>query len=176
MALRKLPVQHVSITPDASDGALARDAVRVPARRDVRTSPRSYVATGRWPDAVLERFVPAQFAQVFVRNLLDVADGLSVREIGRRADLSHRTVQLLLSGESWPDMVSVAKLEAAFHSLLWPRDAERLTWIDPSDDPHTAEERALAELERAGDSLDRAWATFRSKYPDSSPVAQPDIK
>lgn len=138
----------------------------MPPRQNVRTKPLEYLRGGTWPDAELEPYPPAVFAQVFSRNLRAVVGSLSLREVGRRAELNARTVQLLLTGQSWPDMVSVSKLEAAFGQLLWPRDSERLLTIRAlrGDDPVTPREVEFRRLMDAADALETAWETFRSEF------------
>lgn len=134
----------------------------MPPRQNVRTRPLEYVRSGTWPDAELEPYVPALFAQAFARNLRAAVRSLSMREVGRRAELNPRTVQLLLSGQSWPDMVSVSKLEGALRQLLWPRDSERRRTIREllGDDFGTRREKDLRQLVEATEALERAWESF----------------
>ena len=120
----------------------------------------------------MESYIPALFAQAFSRNLRTAVSSLSLREVGRRAELNPRTVQLLLSGQSWPDMVSVSKLEGAFRQLLWPRDFERRHTIREltGDDPQTRQEKELRQLVEATDALENAWESFRREFPDAPGV------
>lgn len=70
---------------------------------------------------VTERPDPLQeVARQFVLNLREVAGDLSARAIGRIAGIDHNTMRKVLSGDSWPDMIVVAKLEIAFQRQLWP--------------------------------------------------------
>ncbi len=42
----------------------------------------------------------------------------------RDAGLARSTVQDLLAGRTWPDLVTLAKLEDALDARLWPQRAE----------------------------------------------------
>jgi hypothetical protein len=74
--------------------------------------------------------VPADFAQQFVRALLEARGSESYRETGRRSGLAAMTVRAIILGERWPDMVSVVRLEQAYGELLWPTDAYRRRLVD----------------------------------------------
>lgn len=102
-------------------------------RRNVLSAPSRYVRSGSWPEASLEPFPPAVMTQVFCRNLSAAIGNLSMREVARRAEINPRTLRLLLEGESWPDTVTVVKLEVAFNQLLWPTDRDRLEVLGGRD-------------------------------------------
>lgn len=95
-------------------------------RRGVRGAPRDYLAAGAaWPD----RSVPAGESAAITRSvaiaatvserLRDALGGRSVAGVARDADVSRSTIYDLLSGGTWPDLVTVTKLEDALDVDLW---------------------------------------------------------
>jgi len=70
---------------------------------------------------VTERPDPVQeVARQFVLNVREAMGDMSVRALGRFVGLDHNTLRKILSGDSWPDMIVVARLEIAFQRPLWP--------------------------------------------------------
>jgi len=131
----------------------------VPKRQNIRRRPNQYTVDGEWPHAHLEPSVPAEYAQGFARNLAEATAGLSLRKIARTADLDPMTIRAILRGESWPDMASVGKLEAAYRRLLWPADSTRRKIMSDAlgDDPQTVRGRLETALDEAVDMLEAAW-------------------
>jgi hypothetical protein len=43
----------------------------------------------------------------------------SIRSIARDANIDHNVLRTVLSGDSWPDLITIAKLELTLGSL-WP--------------------------------------------------------
>ncbi len=146
----------------------------VPKRSNVRRRPVDYILRGAWPLAELEPSVPANYAQIFARNLSIAIGEFSLREIGRRAGLSGQTIQKLEDGESWPDTVSVAKLEYAFKSLLWPSDQERqlifreVRPIVVRSDSVAVRENQRRELERIISVVEDMKTSFLRTYPEET--------
>jgi len=62
----------------------------------------------------------AELGRQFVLNLEDAIGRRSVREIARVAGVDRASIGSILNGRSWPDMVTVAKLELCL-GPLWPR-------------------------------------------------------
>lgn len=93
----------------------------MPSRRGLTGAPRDQLVAGRWPDGTVTG--PAAVAQQLARRLAAELDRQrrSVRQLARDADLQHSTVLALLSGQRWPDFVTVVKLEDALGADLWPR-------------------------------------------------------
>lgn len=60
------------------------------------------------------------YAQLFARRLLRAVGDRSLREVARAAGLSHSTLLAVMKGDRWPDMVTIAKLEQALDTDLWP--------------------------------------------------------
>lgn len=93
----------------------------MPSRRGVTGAPRDQLVAGRWPDgtATGAADVARQLARTLQAEL--GRQGLSVRQLARDADLQHATVLGVLSGQRWPDFVTVVKLEDALGAALWPQ-------------------------------------------------------
>jgi transcriptional regulator with XRE-family HTH domain len=62
----------------------------------------------------------AEVARRFVLNLRRVMKDDSIRSVADRAEIDRNTLRRVLAGESWPDMIVIAKLERAFGVDLWP--------------------------------------------------------
>lgn len=133
--------------------------------------PVDYVLSGNWPNAELGESLPAEFAQIFARNLSLMTAGNSLRDIGRRAQLSPQTIQFLQLGETWPDMVSVVKLEIVFRTILWPSDRERRLAILTSLRSELVDEveATRSRLEAFSDSVDLLWDDFFKLHPTEIP-------
>src|SRR4051794_32427907 len=87
--------------------------------------PSTYVRAGEWPYAQLGGPRLVLYAQAFARRLQVAIDHRPVREVARLADLSHTTLLAVMHGARWPDMVTIAKLEEALETDLWPGTALR---------------------------------------------------
>jgi transcriptional regulator with XRE-family HTH domain len=61
-----------------------------------------------------------RYAQGFALRLESSIGDRPVRDVARASELSHSTLLAILRGERWPDMVTIAKLEEALHTNLWP--------------------------------------------------------
>ena len=91
-------------------------------RSDLSGPPRVHV--DGWPDGVAAGPEAAAVA-VFARRLAVAVEGRSLRQVAAAAGLRHPTVAALLRGESWPDVVSVVRLEDALEADLWPSRTDR---------------------------------------------------
>jgi hypothetical protein len=74
---------------------------------------------GQWPLGEVDRF-EAEAVRALCEALLGDADALGLRELARRAQMSHSSLKALLEGAVWPDAVSIARLERAVGRRLWP--------------------------------------------------------
>lgn len=91
-------------------------------RRGIHGAPADHAVDGDWPQAALAADAPvaAHYARhIAARLQAELAEG-SLSQLARRADVNRSTLQGLLAGRSWPDVVTVAKLEAALGRRLWP--------------------------------------------------------
>ncbi|WP_458244310.1 helix-turn-helix domain-containing protein [Streptomyces sp. MAI_2237] len=86
--------------------------------------PATYVASGNWPYARLveEAPVSAHYGQAFARNLAEAmgTSEVGLRALGEKAGVSHATISRLLRGIVLPDMGTLARLEVALGTSLWP--------------------------------------------------------
>jgi transcriptional regulator with XRE-family HTH domain len=55
-----------------------------------------------------------------VLNVESAAEGRSLRSVAEAAGIDHTTLLGLLRGRSWPDLVTIAKLEFGLGRDLWP--------------------------------------------------------
>lgn len=87
--------------------------------RTPRPSP-ALLAPG-WPD-VASKDAAGEAARQFalrLREAIDANEDGSVRKVARAAGLSHATLLAILSGATWADLYTVAKLEVALGRSLW---------------------------------------------------------
>lgn len=92
------------------------------ARRSTKLNdPKDYVV-GTWPTGPIAKGAPAatRHAQTVAIVLGEALDGKNVSDVASDADLSRNTVYELLAGTTWPDIVTLAKLEEVLDVRLWP--------------------------------------------------------
>ena len=92
----------------------------MPRNADLRM-PASYVSPGSWPHGPLLEPGLAEYARRIVLNLIEAMGSRSIREVASAAELTHSTLARVLTGERWPDTLTLAKLERALDAQLWPR-------------------------------------------------------
>jgi transcriptional regulator with XRE-family HTH domain len=80
------------------------------------------VASGQWPRGRLVRGVPVavRYARDISLRLERALDGKVIAQVARDADVVRSTLYDIMSGRSWPDVVSLAKLEVYLGIRLWP--------------------------------------------------------
>lgn len=90
---------------------------------------RCSIANGEFPNVVLSQDAPpsAHFAVSFAKALCTVLSDrdISLRAVAKAARLSHPTVSRILNGEVVPDLRSIASLEIALQTSLYPVDLFR---------------------------------------------------
>lgn len=88
--------------------------------------PASFLAAGTWPDGTLDRDAPAaaRYVQEISRRLRDALGDANVSEVAAAAGLARSTLYDLVSGSTWPDVVSLAQLEQVLGVRLWPTESE----------------------------------------------------
>lgn len=90
-------------------GGMGRSRRRVPAD-----------AIDGWPDDVADD--PAmEVVRLIVQNLRTAIDGTSLRAVETLTGVDHTTVHAILAGRTWPDTLTVARLEQGLGVSLWPR-------------------------------------------------------
>jgi hypothetical protein len=102
--------------------ATVNESACMPRRRQVMPPPRAYSADGDWPHGPLlpDSPVAARYAREIARRLLAAVGERSRTEVADRADLSRSALHDLTTGRTWPDVVSLAKLESSLTVRLWP--------------------------------------------------------
>lgn len=59
-------------------------------------------------------------ARRLVLNIRTQMGESSIRSVAMGAGLDHNVLRLVLAGESWPDLVTISKLERWCGADLWP--------------------------------------------------------
>ncbi|MEV5912950.1 helix-turn-helix transcriptional regulator [Streptomyces chartreusis] len=87
-----------------------------------RLPPRAYSVSGAWPEAVMEAHHGARVAQALALRLQAAIErkGWSVAELSRTSGVARFTISKALNGEAWPDLLTLANLERALETDLWP--------------------------------------------------------
>ena len=85
--------------------------------------PRSFLASGTWPEGTLRADAPvgAGYAAAISRNLAVAIAGMNKSALAEQTDLARSTIHDILTGRTWPDLVTLAKLEDHLDVRLWPR-------------------------------------------------------
>jgi ribosome-binding protein aMBF1 (putative translation factor) len=75
-----------------------------------------------WPHAPLPGQPQAQVVQAIARALEREMgrQDLSLRQLGLRSGINRQVITNLLRGDSWPDVVTVSRLEDGLGVSLWP--------------------------------------------------------
>lgn len=88
--------------------------------------PRSHMRyPERWPHSPLrtEGDPCAAGIQIIAAKLTSALDNrgeISLRELSRVSGVNRQAISELLSGQSWPDVLTVFRLETALDVALWP--------------------------------------------------------
>src|SRR5665811_51700 len=93
----------------------------MPRGRSIDGKPIDYFAGGAWPFDPVEGAPEAvEYARLLAMNLTRAIGDRSIREVGELAGLDHTTVAAILKGSRWAELVTIAKLEQALETRLWP--------------------------------------------------------
>ncbi len=82
--------------------------------------------SSKWPDApctvpdTSEVDVIAEVARHLALRLRDALAGTSLRAAEELTGVNYSTINKILHGRSWPDVATLAKLEAGLDTELWP--------------------------------------------------------
>ncbi|MEU6284431.1 helix-turn-helix transcriptional regulator [Streptomyces sp. NPDC047028] len=85
--------------------------------------PWEYAVAGEWPYAVMDGYRPAQVGQAVARALAEAMERrqLSANALAVASGVNRQVISNVLAGTTWPDLLTVASLEAALGEMLWPR-------------------------------------------------------
>ena len=91
-------------------------------RRRQHVRPSEWLTAGHWPQGRLASDAPYEVhvARAIAIELHTALEGRSTRALAADANLAHTTVYDLLAGRTYGDVITVARLEAALGSPLWP--------------------------------------------------------
>ena len=90
--------------------------------REVEGAPRAHLRVpAHWPHGeVATDHAPARYAQAFAAALQQAIGHRSQRSIARQTGVAHGTIGGVLRGTTWPDLITVSKLEWGLGHALWP--------------------------------------------------------
>lgn len=108
------PEDQPQAQPSAYSGDMPRPRRQVPSAR-VQDWPNTPS-----PDADVE------VARTFANNLNAAIGTSSIREVSRATGVDHATISRILHGTTWPDLQTIARLEAGLAANLWPHGTATL--------------------------------------------------
>ncbi|MFV0409446.1 MAG: helix-turn-helix domain-containing protein [Paracoccus sp. (in: a-proteobacteria)] len=82
-----------------------------------RRRPRDLVDD--WPESPLED-VPGEIVRQIALALSAAINKRSLRTVARLTGVDHTTIADILRGTSWPDALTIARLEIGLGAHLWP--------------------------------------------------------
>lgn len=85
--------------------------------RPRREPPRAF--TESWPGEPCTDPV-AEVARRFAVGLTEALGGRSLRSVRDVTGVEHTTLSGILSGQTWPDLATIARLERGLAADLWP--------------------------------------------------------
>lgn len=85
--------------------------------RPSRQPPRD--TSPAWPDSPCVD-PTAEVARLLTINLRRSLNGRSLRTARELTGVDHTTVAAVLNGTTWPDLATIARLEAGLNANLWP--------------------------------------------------------
>lgn len=77
-----------------------------------------------WPDTTSPR-PDVETARLLAVNLRTALNGRSLRAAKDATGVDHSTIADILNGRAWPDLHTIASLEAGLHADLWPTGIAR---------------------------------------------------
>ena len=93
-------------------------------RRRKHAPPIAWLHGGTWPEGPLSSDAPPEaiVARAIAVGLSVALQERSVRHLAADADLAHTTIYDLLAGNTYGDVITIARLETALGVRLWPQD------------------------------------------------------
>lgn len=94
----------------------------MPKRRTVLGPPRDYLASGTWPGGSVAKGAPPAvgYAKEISKRLGAALAERNQSAAAEQADLARSTLHDILTGRTWPDVVTLAKFERLLGVRLWP--------------------------------------------------------
>lgn len=94
----------------------------MPGGRGRSTAPRDLARDpDRWPDAAVDDPAAAVVQHIAKALAAALAErGMSLRAMAEATGVNRQTTTLLLNGLSWPDVLTVCRLEDGLGLALWP--------------------------------------------------------
>lgn len=99
--------------------------------RPHRKTPAEHFDTDAWPDGVTDD-PAARVAGAFASRLRTAAAGRSYRQLEAVTGVDHTAIAKTLTGATWPDLATIAKLEHGLDTDLWPGRATEAHAPDPN--------------------------------------------
>lgn len=84
--------------------------------------PNAWLVQGEWPDGEFSADAPDALAHAvaIAVALAGALEGRTKSQVAEAAQIERSTLYDILSGNTWPDTVTLAKLEAVLAVTLWP--------------------------------------------------------
>ena len=91
-------------------------------RHSIVGPPSAFVSAGTWPECEFAAGAPIAvfWAAELSRRLAAALADRTIAGIARDAQLARTTIYDILNGDTWPDVVSIVKLQDALTTSLWP--------------------------------------------------------
>jgi hypothetical protein len=94
----------------------------MPRRSTFYGVPKDWISNGEWPTCTFRHDAPAEVA-VAVAIAKALSQALETRnktQVASAAQIERSTLYDIIAGRSWPDTVTLAKLERELDQGLWP--------------------------------------------------------
>lgn len=84
--------------------------------------PRDFIVSGAFPSGRLSRNAPVgvRYATVIATRLEEAMAGRTKSGLAEEIGIARSTLHDVLTGRSWPDLQTLASLEVALETCLWP--------------------------------------------------------
>ncbi|SDS83512.1 Helix-turn-helix [Nocardioides scoriae] len=94
----------------------------MPRRSSLYRVPNQWLSAGTWPRGTFTADAPDAVAHAvaIAMALAAALEGRNKSEVAAAAEIERSTLYDILAGKSWPDTVTLAKLEAHLGQTLWP--------------------------------------------------------
>jgi ribosome-binding protein aMBF1 (putative translation factor) len=94
----------------------------MPRRTTQYGPPCDWIAEGSWPDGTFRADAPDAVAHaVAIAVALAAAlEGRNKKEVAEKSEIKRSTLYDIMAGKTWPDTLTLAKLEKYLQTSLWP--------------------------------------------------------